>query len=148
MSLGGCQLNRKQAIALCRAVGFRGRRLVTAVAVMGAESGRWTGAYNDTNPNGTVDRGLFQINSIHKAVSEEEAFKAVPNARYAFQLSRQGRDFTPWAAYNNGAYLVNVPAIAASLAMAKANLWTLPLADRVADIINAGDDWDPCAGRT
>lgn len=63
----GFTLNALSATEVAQAAygaGFRGGALVNAVAVAGAESGFVLGAVNN-NPNGTVDRGLWQINSIH-----------------------------------------------------------------------------------
>jgi lysozyme-like protein len=73
---------------------------------MNGESGRWTEAYHENiDASGfvlSVDRGLFQINSLHDSqLSPEDALKPIPNAAYAWQLSEHGRDFTPWAVYNN-----------------------------------------------
>lgn len=111
----GNQINVKQALALCYHVGFRNQRLSTAVAVMQAESARYIGAYYiNVDENGvplSADRGLFQINSLHKSLTDEEAFCPIPNAEYAFRLSMFGRNFTPWAAYNSGAYLTARPLI-------------------------------------
>jgi Lysozyme like domain len=108
MPLEGEELTIKEALALCWVAGFRGPKLIDSVAVMCAESGRYTEAWHDnTDENGNVlstDRGLFQINSIHASISKEEAYDPVANATFAFQLSKQGEDFSPWAAYNSGAH--------------------------------------------
>lgn len=111
MPLAGVQLSIKQALALCYEVGFRRFALTVAVATMTAESGRYTEAYH-VNDNGSIDRGLFQINTLHP-LTDAEAFNPRRNAEYAAQLSQLGADFTPWAAYNSGAYLKYVPLIAA-----------------------------------
>jgi hypothetical protein len=113
MPLAGRQLTIGWGLALGYHVGFRGAKLTTAVAVMTAESGRYVEAYHD-NTNGSQDRGLFQINSIHDgSISPADAFKAIPNAEYAFKLSKGGTDFTPWSAYNSGAYKKYVPLVVA-----------------------------------
>lgn len=67
--LEGEQLTIKWALALCYFVGFRGVRLVSAVALMSAESVRWTRAWNknydsETGALKSTDRGLFQINDF------------------------------------------------------------------------------------
>lgn len=107
MPLAGEQLTLKESLALCWVVGFRGPQLITAVAVMCAESGRYTGAWHDNlDAEGNVlstDRGLFQINSLHP-LTAEEAFDPKTNATYSFQLSEEGQDWSPWAAFNSGAY--------------------------------------------
>jgi hypothetical protein len=110
MPFAGKQLTIKQALALCWVVGFRGHPHVRAVAVMWAESDRYEGAYHD-NDDGSRDRGLFQINSIHTSLSDADAYRAVPNATFAFNLSQGGTDWTPWAAFNSLRYKVFVPLV-------------------------------------
>jgi hypothetical protein len=108
MPLAGEQLTLKEALALCWVVGFRGPHLIDAVATMCAESGRYTLAWHDNltadGSVSSVDRGLFQINTIHASLSDAEAYDPLQNAGFAYQLSEQGTDFSPWAAYNSGAY--------------------------------------------
>lgn len=133
MPLAGRYLSIKWALALGYFTGWRANHLVLSVAVMTAESGRYVGAWHE-NADGSMDRGLFQINSIHASLSEEDAFKAIPNAAFAYQLSQEGRDWTPWAAYNNGAYSQFVEEIDGMLATAKAGTWNRSLADRVAAV--------------
>jgi hypothetical protein len=116
MPLAGEQLSIKEALALCNVVGFgSGSTLVVAVALMTAESGRYVGAWHDNlASDGSVastDRGIFQINTIHEGLSDEQAYQAKPNAAFAAQLSKQGADFSPWAAYNSGAYEQYVPEV-------------------------------------
>jgi hypothetical protein len=109
MPLAGEQLTIKEALALCWVAGFRKEKLVTAVAVMCAESGRYVEAWHDNigkeGQVASVDRGLFQINSVHEgSISATEAFDPVGNAGFAFQLSDEGRDWSPWMAYVSGAH--------------------------------------------
>ena len=112
MPLDGRQLTYKQALALCYRVGWRGRDLTRAVAVMCAESARYTGAYN-VNTNGTVDRGLFQINSVHANVSDTTAFDPLSNAEFAHELwTHQG--FRPWYAFVNKNHLKFIPMVLAA----------------------------------
>jgi hypothetical protein len=104
MPVSGRKLTIEEALALCHAVGFRARdELVTAVSVMSAESGRGVESWN-VNTNGSIDRGLFQINTIHQSLGMANSFKAVPNAEFAFLLSDGGVDFTPWNAFKSGAH--------------------------------------------
>ena len=103
MPLAGRKLSIEEALALCYVVGFRAERILVAVAVMTAESGRFVEAWN-VNKNESIDRGLFQINTIHQSVGMANSFKAVPNATFAFLLSDGGRDFTPWNAFKSGAH--------------------------------------------
>ena len=47
------------------------------------------------NTNGTIDRGLFQLNTVHDHVTSECAFNAQCNIDAAYNLYlKQG--FTPW----------------------------------------------------
>jgi TP901 family phage tail tape measure protein len=71
-----------------------------AAAVAMAESGGDPNAENH-NSNGTIDRGLWQINSIHGAHS---TFDPMGNARGAVSISSGGSNWTPWVAYNAGAH--------------------------------------------
>lgn len=71
-----------------------------AAAVALAESGGNPNAKN-LNSNGTIDRGLWQINSIHGARS---TFDPGKNADGAVAISSGGRNWRPWVTYNTGAY--------------------------------------------
>ncbi len=98
--LGGAALSGSAMNTLARRVGFRGQDLITALAVAFGESD-WNPRAFNRNRNGSVDRGLWQINSIHGALS---TFDPLGNARAAWQLSEHGRNWVPWVAYNNGRY--------------------------------------------
>jgi hypothetical protein len=137
------QLNRKQALAVCHFVGFRAEKLVTAVAVMGAESGRKYLAFY-VNPSGSTDRGLFQINDgAHPDLSDHDAYLPIPNARYAFKMSNGGKNWAPWAAYNSGRYLENMDPVQAELDEEKDGLWKISIADREKAFVREGDTWVP-----
>lgn len=86
---------------IARGAGFRGARLVTSLAVAKAESGWRENAVNRSNSDGSTDRGLWQINSIHGARS---TFDPEGNARAAYAISSRGRNWRPWVAYSSGAY--------------------------------------------
>lgn len=91
-------------------VHFKRHRAITAVAVGMAESycephAKGKDAPTKGCPKGSVDRGLWQINSCyHPEVSRHCAFKPNCNARAAKHISDHGKDWSPWAAYNSGAY--------------------------------------------
>jgi hypothetical protein len=92
-------------------VGYRTRqRLVMAVAVGMAESHCRTFVRHWSRPtpgcpNGSLDRGMWQINDCyHREVSSRCAHNALCSARVAYRISRHGRDWRPWAAYQNGSY--------------------------------------------
>lgn len=55
----------------------------------------------DYDSNGTVDRGLWQINSIH---GTQSTYGTLANAQAAVAISNDGSDWTPWVTYNSGAY--------------------------------------------
>lgn len=116
--LEGRQLSVGWALALCQHVGFRGKNLTNAVALMTAESGRYTRAWHENliTTNGgpsyvdSVDHGLFQINDKwHPDL--ENANDPVSNASYAFDMSSGGEHFGAWAAYDSGAYKKYVPVV-------------------------------------
>src|SRR3712207_2365011 len=102
------------AVDLCASVasraGFTGDRLVTAVAVGMGESSCRADAQNANGPtkgcpNGSVDRGLWQINSCwHPSVSKSCAYDAQCNANAAYRISSGGTNWKPWVAYTNGRY--------------------------------------------
>ena len=73
----------------------------TAAEIAQAESGgrQYASLYNT---NGTTDRGYWQINSVHGALS---TFDAAGNARAAVRISHDGRDWSPWVTYTTQAYI-------------------------------------------
>jgi len=71
-----------------------------AAAIALAESGGRPGAKN-VNTNGSIDRGLWQINSIHGRLS---TFNVGANARAAVKIWRDAGGFSPWVTYKTGAY--------------------------------------------
>jgi len=85
---------------LARGAGFKGNALITAIAVAGAESGFRSKASN-RNSNGSIDRGYWQINSVH---GNQSTFSPTGNARAAFNISSGGSNWRPWVTYNTGAY--------------------------------------------
>lgn len=110
MPLAGRQISIGWSLALCKHVGFKENKLVTAVCVMCAESGRYTNAWHDNlNPAGGVsstDHGLFQINDFwHPDLKEDNWYRAIPNAKTACEMSGAGKHWSPWAAFKSGAYL-------------------------------------------
>ncbi len=71
-----------------------------AAAIALAESG---GNPNeaDYDKNGTVDRGLWQINSVHGAQS---TFEVAGNTKSAIAISDNGTNWEAWVTFKNGAY--------------------------------------------
>lgn len=76
------------------------RAAFTAAEIAMAESAGHQYAVN-TNGGRSTDRGYFQINSVHGALS---TFDAYGNARAAVLISHDGTDWSPWVTYQTGAY--------------------------------------------
>ncbi|MEJ7764345.1 MAG: hypothetical protein WKF86_02520, partial [Acidimicrobiales bacterium] len=94
--------------------GFRAEPLVTAVAVGLAESECNPLAKGPNGPttgctSGSVDRGLWQINSCyHPTVTDLCAYDAACNAVATYRISKGGTDWRPWSTYRYGNYLSRI----------------------------------------
>jgi Lysozyme like domain len=86
---------------LAHAAGIPNDQLVTAVAIALAESGGNPNAV-DNDSNGTVDRGLWQINSSWASVLPGDEFNQDYNALSMAYISHEGTDWAPWTTYGNG----------------------------------------------
>ena len=89
-----------------RDAGFRsGAGLVTGFAVsLGENTSRNLRAVG-TNPDGSRDRGPWQINDRwHPEVSDACAFDLACSTGEAYRLSSQGSSWSAWSAYTNGRY--------------------------------------------
>jgi len=96
-------LTDQQIAGLAVGAGFPPDQVATAVAIALAESSGNTEATN-SNTNGTIDRGVWQINSIHTE-AQGDMFSPPANARAAKMIwAAAGGRWTPWSTYNNGAY--------------------------------------------
>ena len=74
------------------------------LAIMRAESGCNPRSDNTgLNRDGSNDKGLFQINSIH-GFSDAERLDPIRNIEIAFKIW-QSQGYRAWSAYNNGSYL-------------------------------------------
>lgn len=95
---------------LCYNVGFRDKELVTAVAIVLAESGGNPQAVNTIgNTPPSRDRGLWQINDVwHPEVTDEQAFDPVWSTRWAYQETRYS-SFELWTSFTTGSYLSKMP---------------------------------------
>src|ERR1035437_390275 len=102
------QLTPSQIAYYAQQAGFTGLGLINAVAVALAESGGSTTAtHTNTAPGayqGSVDQGLWQINSQAWPQYASGIFDPLANAQAAFAISKGGVDFTPWSTWVNGAY--------------------------------------------
>lgn len=86
--------------------GFNTAQTVIAYGIIMAESGGNTQAVH-TNSDGSVDRGMWQINSTHVAsgaISEADCFDPNASTQYAYKLSHGGTAWGDWTTYNSGAY--------------------------------------------
>lgn len=86
-----------------------GERANIAIAIAKAESGMNCKAVNGSNSNGSIDRGLFQINSIHN-YNVSDLFDCHKNIDIAYKIYLQkqswtGDGFQAWSVYNNKRYL-------------------------------------------
>lgn len=121
MPLAGKQLTFGWALALCHEAGWKsGDVLKIAVAVMCAESARypdsWHENYIGVPPDElqlvSTDWGLFQINDLAHDIEVPWILNPIANAEYAYQLFKEhGKSFSPWAAYNSGAYEKFLPLV-------------------------------------
>ncbi len=106
------RLSPEQIAQHARAAGFNGQGLTIAIAVALAESSGDPRAHNSKPPDDSY--GLWQINMLgamgperrrqYGLDSNRELFAPAVNARVANSLSKDGKSWTPWATYTNGAY--------------------------------------------
>jgi len=106
------KLSAQQIAGYARAAGFPPDQIATATAVALAESGGETTATNKANTNGSIDYGLWQINTVHGALlNQGDKFNPLDNAKMALTVyARAGNKWTPWTVYKSGAYRVQMPA--------------------------------------
>lgn len=109
-------LDPKTVAAVAYQAGFRGNAWAIAVAVSFAENGAHDATAQHVNADGSVDTGLWQINSVHDQWTIRALFDAQTNANAAYQISSQGRDWQPWVTYSRKLYLAQMPAAHATIA--------------------------------
>ncbi len=97
---GGGSLSCSGLEALWESAGGSPGTAFIAAEIATAESGGRQYA-TDADGNGTVDRGYWQVNSIHGGLS---TYDPAGNARAAVQLSGDGTNWGPWVTYQTGAY--------------------------------------------
>lgn len=96
-------LTDAQIAGYAKGAGFPDNQIATAVAVALAESRGRTDATN-RNSNGSIDRGVWQINSIHGDMPGDP-FNPADNAKMAFTIWKQaGNSWRPWSTYKSGIY--------------------------------------------
>lgn len=107
---GNIHYNYAQLEGIWQQAGGNPQSAAMAASIAEAESGGNSAAY-DNDSNGSIDRGLWQINSVHGAQS---TYDVMGNARAAVAISNNGKDWSPWVTYQTGAYQQylqgNVPA--------------------------------------
>lgn len=82
--------------------GFSPDQAVTMTAIALAESGGRSGAHNSS---GEDSRGLWQINvNAHRSMTGRDLSDPLENAKAAFEVSRQGRDISPWTTTHGGGH--------------------------------------------
>lgn len=119
-------LTPEQVASLVLASGFTDP--VRATAVVLGESGGDTGIVSPRNTNGTIDVGLWQINSGHfpggaydaGKIDQAGAVNPVLATRFAYQLSKGGTDFSPWAATRRASFTGHLKTADAAVAAARA----------------------------
>lgn len=101
-------LSLGQVAAFMQQAGFPATAIPQGLGVATAESGLRTDAVSPPNSNGTVDRGLWQINSVH-GKDPARLMDPAYNTQVAFELWRSaGNSWRPWSTFNNGsAHVVN-----------------------------------------
>jgi Lysozyme like domain len=98
---GNVQYSYAQLEGVWNQAGGNPQAASMAAAIATAESGGNSAAY-DNDSNGSVDRGLWQINSVH---GSQSTFDVMGNARAAVAISNNGTNWSPWVTYQTGAYL-------------------------------------------
>lgn len=82
-------------------------RIAAAVAL--AESGGNERAVSKPNANGTIDRGAWQINSVHTAILKTgDPLVLADNARMAYAVWKS-QGWNAWTTYKTGAYMDKMP---------------------------------------
>jgi len=107
------KLTKEQLYDLLRLTGFTGNGLKTAWAVAMKESHGNPKAHNGNAKTGDNSYGIFQINvygplkariSQYGLSSVDDLYDPVTNARIAFKMSSEGKNWKPWRAENHQKY--------------------------------------------
>jgi hypothetical protein len=106
--VGGPNLTVAQIGTVAMSAGFSGSGLVMAIAVALAESSGNPSATN-FDSNGTVDRGVWQINSAHLEYSAGCDYDPTCAAGAAFSISGGGTVWNAWVTYQHGAEIAYLP---------------------------------------
>lgn len=113
----GTQVQPRRIAQLAYAAGWTdATQLATAVAVCLAESQGFDRAINK-NPDGSSDRGMWQLNTIHDWISDATAYDPVKATAAAHKLWGSS-GWNAWAAHKSGVFLHDAYTGRASLAVA------------------------------
>lgn len=96
-------LSAAQVAQLVKQAGFPESVWPQMVGIAKAESGFRTDAIGGPNTNGTYDRGLFQINDVHKLDQQ----RLVNDATYNTQMAKRiwdSQGLRAWSTYTSGAW--------------------------------------------
>jgi hypothetical protein len=103
-AMGYGPINPSEARAYALSAGFVDENVDTIVAIAQAESDLMP-LRQGINTDGSLDRGILQINSHwHAEVTEEQAYNPTQSFVQAFRISGGGADFNAWNTYKNGSY--------------------------------------------
>jgi hypothetical protein len=78
-----------------------------ALAIQRAENPQGRCEIYHYNPNGTLDWGYFQINTVHlkrAGVNLRDLLDCKANIDFAYHLYQEQGSFTAWSTYTSGAY--------------------------------------------
>src|SRR5215831_4489265 len=92
--------NLEQLAAIWVRAGGKASQAPMAAAIAMAESGGNPNAINH-NTDGSIDRGLWQVNSVHGAQS---TLDPLANAKAAVAISSNGSNWNPWVTFKNKKY--------------------------------------------
>lgn len=94
------------------------QNVIKLVAISEAESAGYTQACN-VNANGTIDRGVWQINSVHGHGTSSYTFNVCADQAWEV-FNTQG--LSAWSTYGGARYLASLPAAALAAAYAQTKL--------------------------
>jgi hypothetical protein len=85
-----------------------------ALAIQRAENPQGKCEIYHYNPDGTLDWGYFQINTVHlkrPGLNLRDLLDCKANIDFAYQLFQEKHGFSPWSTYNSGKYrrFLNLP---------------------------------------
>ena len=101
-------ISYSDAVYYARQAGIPEGRLATCVAIAQAESRLDPRAVNTNNSDGSIDRGLWQVNSVHcqprGPYVADALFDPTYNARAMADISSHGAAWGQWTTYSGAGY--------------------------------------------